>query len=499
MASGRFPSSSEILDALDRAEHDENLRLKLQTGYGVFEICVAAGAVDRDGIDWVAQSLQKLDAEGLVAHGPANLGVAEPALWDGFWLQSVHGWRLTAAGRQDAALFRAESEKLRKSNTAPMDDAAVSHEVSDVFISHASEDKAAVARPLAAALDDLGWDVWLDELELTVGDSLHNTINGALAKSRFGVVVLSPRFFQKQWAISELAGLAAREVESRSKVILPVWHEVDRAFLVEHMPILADRLGAPTSEGIADVARKLDAALRRAERGAQAGLKRESVVQPVVDATESTLPTSEAEQHRMASERPRAWEYMLFAGVLEQGRLRLEPKWHDQELQLARGRRRDVPDDEVADFVSRQMGVVTRQLTALDRLLSAETQEQAFGAPGQPGDPVRITHLANSILGVYEALLDWSAELRNTSVPRIWSDAIDASASMVNLPVRRTRDFIVDVATQFGELPALLESATESNPVVIELNLVLEVDDDDSARAERALDEVVRRATEDDD
>lgn len=64
----------------------------------------------------------------------------------------------------------------------------------DIFISHASEDKEPIARPLAGALSARGWKVWLDEHELTVGDSLNGQINDALATSRFGIVVLSPAF-----------------------------------------------------------------------------------------------------------------------------------------------------------------------------------------------------------------------------------------------------------------------------------------------------------------
>jgi hypothetical protein len=63
-----------------------------------------------------------------------------------------------------------------------------------VFISHASEDKAEVARPLAQLLGEAGWNVWLDELELEVGDSLNLRLNAALARSRFGVVILSRAF-----------------------------------------------------------------------------------------------------------------------------------------------------------------------------------------------------------------------------------------------------------------------------------------------------------------
>jgi hypothetical protein len=42
----------------------------------------------------------------------------------------------------------------------------------DVFISHASEDKDAVVRPLASALRKARLNVWYDEFELRIGDSL---------------------------------------------------------------------------------------------------------------------------------------------------------------------------------------------------------------------------------------------------------------------------------------------------------------------------------------
>lgn len=42
----------------------------------------------------------------------------------------------------------------------------------DVFISHASEDKADIARPLYEALSGFGVTVWFDEAELGIGDSL---------------------------------------------------------------------------------------------------------------------------------------------------------------------------------------------------------------------------------------------------------------------------------------------------------------------------------------
>ena len=126
----------------------------------------------------------------------------------------------------------------------------------DVFISHASEDKAAVARPLYELLKEAGLDVWLDEYELHVGDSLRTEIDRGLSGSRYGVVVLSKAFFSKDWPERELNALVALESSSR-KVILPVWHGVDHKTVAKYSPILADRLASNTAKGLPAVAREI--------------------------------------------------------------------------------------------------------------------------------------------------------------------------------------------------------------------------------------------------
>ena len=126
----------------------------------------------------------------------------------------------------------------------------------DAFICHASEDKADVARPLAELLTREGLNVWLDANEVKPGDSLRESIDRGLAESRFGVVILSRVFFSKKWPQRELNGLMARET-SRNKVILPVWHNVDRDFVARFSPILADRVAVTTSRGLERAAREI--------------------------------------------------------------------------------------------------------------------------------------------------------------------------------------------------------------------------------------------------
>ena len=131
----------------------------------------------------------------------------------------------------------------------------------DVFVSHASEDKDSIARPLALALQEQGFSVWFDEMTLKVGDSLRRSIDQGLAKSRFGIVVISPAFLKKEWPQRELDGLVAREVHGK-KVILPVWHEVDAAIVADYSPTLADRVAARTNTGLERVVQAIKEAIK---------------------------------------------------------------------------------------------------------------------------------------------------------------------------------------------------------------------------------------------
>jgi TIR domain len=132
----------------------------------------------------------------------------------------------------------------------------------DAFISHASEDKDSFARPLYQRLQKLGLKIWLDEFTLTIGDSLRRSIDAGLANSRYGIVVISPSFLQKEWPQRELDGLVAKEIDG-VKVILPVWHQLNANQVRKYSPTLADRLAATSSEGVERVATRLFEAIQK--------------------------------------------------------------------------------------------------------------------------------------------------------------------------------------------------------------------------------------------
>ena len=116
----------------------------------------------------------------------------------------------------------------------------------DVFISHASEDKNEVVRPLANALVQNGVTVWYDEFEMRIGDSLRRKIDKGLANSRFGVVVLSPDFIKKGWTNYELDGIVTKAV-SGEQIILPIWHNITEEEVRNYSPSLVDKLARNTA------------------------------------------------------------------------------------------------------------------------------------------------------------------------------------------------------------------------------------------------------------
>ncbi|MGI0120091.1 toll/interleukin-1 receptor domain-containing protein [Zooshikella sp. RANM57] len=117
----------------------------------------------------------------------------------------------------------------------------------DIFICHASEDKVSVARPLASCLAQRGLTYWVDEAEISAGESITERVNEGLKVSDFVVVILSRAFMAKPWPKRELWAVLNLEAKSGKVIIIPILvgtqTEVDG--IVEKLPLLNDKLFLP--------------------------------------------------------------------------------------------------------------------------------------------------------------------------------------------------------------------------------------------------------------
>ena len=138
----------------------------------------------------------------------------------------------------------------------------------DVFISHASEDKEGIVRPLANALKDEGLKVWYDEFELKIGNSLRRKIDRGLATSRVGLVVLSQSFINKGWTNYELDGIVTRTITGE-QILLPIWHKISKREVIEFSPSLADKVARSTAtHTVEEIASEIAELIRGASRNA---------------------------------------------------------------------------------------------------------------------------------------------------------------------------------------------------------------------------------------
>lgn len=153
--------------------------------------------------------------------------------------------------RKVQASYEAQIEKLQQQllqSPATIANETLSDEEYDVFVSHAYEDKESFVDEFVEALRNQGLKVWYDTDKLKWGDSMREKIDKGLAKSRYGVVVLSPNYIaeHKYWTKAELNGLFQVETVN-GKTILPIWHNLTKKQVVEYSPIIADRKAMTTA------------------------------------------------------------------------------------------------------------------------------------------------------------------------------------------------------------------------------------------------------------
>jgi hypothetical protein len=126
----------------------------------------------------------------------------------------------------------------------------------DFFIIHVLEDKREIVAPLADALNANGLISWYADYCLKLGDNMRASIDYGLARSRFGIVILSKQFLEKRWPQGELNDLAARKADGKN-AILPIWHKVGFRDVYNYSPILADRPAISTDKGLEYVVKRI--------------------------------------------------------------------------------------------------------------------------------------------------------------------------------------------------------------------------------------------------
>lgn len=125
-----------------------------------------------------------------------------------------------------------------------------------IFLCHAWDDRQTVAKELYGLLVACGVSVWFSENDIGLGEPFLRAIDKGLAKSRIGIVLVTPALLKSLPA----AGVADKELSVllQRDQLVPIVHNTTYDALRDVSPMLASRNGLDTAEmPMADVAAKL--------------------------------------------------------------------------------------------------------------------------------------------------------------------------------------------------------------------------------------------------
>ena len=341
----------------------------------------------------------------------------------------------------------------------------------DVALSFAGEDRGYVAQ-VAAQLRQRGIRVFYDEYAAAQlwGNDLYVLLDEVYRKhARFTVIFVSRYYASKPWTHHERQSAQARALTENEPYLLPV------RFDDSELP------GLRPTVGYID-ARKTSAeslvSLIEQKLAATPGIST-SGPPPLL-----RCPRTAEQKRELLAQRPEAWEYLLYAGILWQQREALEWKWQDHELGYARRSGQHLDDDEALTLINTTMNDLVVCAASLVRMLNSQAIDRAFGPPGQPGDPALIEHLATRFVGIYEEVLNLAARLRSVSVSSNMASIMDSAAHLTDTPLREIRDFIDQVIAETDTIPERLE---RDEPITVRLTLTLTGDEKAVKRLNREM------------
>ncbi|MGI5398402.1 toll/interleukin-1 receptor domain-containing protein [Streptomyces sp. CA-135486] len=346
----------------------------------------------------------------------------------------------------------------------------------DVALSYAGEDRKYV-QAVAGLLQERGVRIFYDEYAAAElwGSDLYTVLDEVYRKrARFAIVFVSRHYVSKPWTQHERMSAQARALNEVSPYFLPV------------------RLDGSELPGLRPTIGHIDAQTTSREQLVDLIWQKLSGAPGATNPKPPTLRVPRTpDQHReLLAQRPPAWEYLLWGGVLWQRRDTLEAKWRDHELGYASRTGQHYDNQQAVTFLQNSLSDLSACPPNVLKMVSPEVQERAFGAPGEPGNADLIEHIATRFVGIYEQMMDVAAALRGAGVSGAMSEVMEATAQLADCPLREIRAFIDQVV---AELDAVPEKIARGEAPQITMELILTMDSAALKNQSKKLKQATRR------
>jgi hypothetical protein len=332
----------------------------------------------------------------------------------------------------------------------------------DVALSFAGENRAYVA-DIAQRLRRQNVRVFYDEYEQATlwGKNLYDHLDYIYrCAARYCVLFISKHYADKVWTNHERQSAQARALEENREYVLPV------------------RFDDTTIPGLRSTIGYIDARQTTRDRLVELILSKLNQKQPsqaTVDVPVGVPRNPEGKRHLLVN-RPPGWEYLLFGGVLAQGKDALEPKWRDHQLRYVGVTGLPLAGSQVLDFIDTARNESLTFVENINRLFDRQVVELAFGPVGADGDPERIEHLGKRFVALYEDFLDWSARVRGTVASPRYRRLLDLTAAFADMPINQIRDFIDDYVATMDRMAKRLAGPPPDVPIELTFKLELDID-----------------------
>jgi len=180
-----------------------------------------------------------------------------------------------------------------------------------------------------------------------------------------------------------------------------------------------------------------------------------------------------ADAQQLILERPHFWEYRLFAQVLVDGIANQRLRRRDFNLGLSFRAGTFIPNSELFKWMEKHLALTRQTRINIERLYDGPVMA-SFGAPGEPGDPEAIVHVAERTIAAYEKTMEWAEDVRAAVVDERARRCVEAVAGLVS----RTLDNFESFAKEcHSTLEALKNNPPkEGEKRAINLSLALSVD-----------------------
>jgi hypothetical protein len=376
-------------------------------------------------------------------------------------------------GYQFERLGRACDRKLEATSVSEDSRIGASFDF-DVAISFASPDREYVVG-IVEQLKAEGVRVFYDsdlQSEMWGEDLVEYFTDVFQRRCRYAVIFISAHYQASMWTRLERRSALARALEQPGAYVLPV------------------RLDDSALDGLLPTVAYLDARSIGVEGIVKSALAKLSGDPPAKGVAIERVPRSEIERQQILVERPPGWEHLYFAGCLLLERNLIEDRYRDHEMRYATRHGEPLDRGATLQFIKLAMGDARYLATTLDRVMNQDVQERAFGAPGVPGDPERLWHLASRWNSIYGNFIDWAAVVRGVRAPSEFSAALECLAQMADSPIATYRRFVDDFVGRMDELPRAI---ARGEPIVIEMTLKLDIPPETTAAFNAEMHRLKRR------